>query len=210
MEYTARTPDEFIEELKKRLAENPGCGVSHYNLGTAYVAQGRFVEAQAEFLAAVECSPSLAEAYVQLGGLAMNKGDLDGCLEWNEKACRARPLFAVPYGNIGFVHLQRGDLDKAEKALRRAIKIDPKFVQALATLGSALFMKGELDAAEFHSVKALEIEPHFGPALNNLALVALERGQYQKAQDFVDQARQTGYEPHPDLVGEIKAKLAKA
>ena len=71
-------------------------------------------------------------------------------------------------------------------------------------------MKDDLDAAEFHSTKALEIEPHFGPALNNLALVALERGQYEKAQEFVDKARATGYEPHPDLVGEIKAKLAGA
>ena len=122
MEYTARTPDEFIDELKKRLSQNPGCGVSHYNLGTAYVAKGRLIEAEAEFHQAVECSPSLAEGYVQLGGLAMNKGDLDACLEWNEKACRARPLFAVPYGNIGFVQLQRGEVDKAEKAIAASQK----------------------------------------------------------------------------------------
>ena len=210
MDYTANTPDEFIDELKKRLSGNPGCGVSHYNLGSAYVAKGRLIEAEAEFLQAVECSPNLAEGYVQLGGLALNKGDLDGCLEWNEKACRARPLFAVPFGNIGFVHLQRGDVAKAEKSLRRAVKIDPKYVQALGTLGSAMFMKGDVAAAEHFSVKALEIEPMFGPALNNLALVAMEQNDFVKAKEFMDRARETGFEPHPGMVREIEDGLAKA
>ncbi len=39
---------------------------THYNLGSAYVAKGRLVEAEAEFHRAVECSPTLVEAYVQL------------------------------------------------------------------------------------------------------------------------------------------------
>ena len=94
-------------------------------------------------------------------------------------------------------------------ALQKAIKYDPGFVQAMATLGNCLFMKGELDTAEFHSTKALEVEPMFGPALNTLALIAMERGDFAKAKEFVARARETGFEPHPDMVREIEAALAK-
>jgi tetratricopeptide (TPR) repeat protein len=206
----AKTPEEFIAEQKASLASNPECGNSHYNLGTAYVAQGRFIEAEAAFHEALRCSPTLVEAYVQLGGLAMNKGDMDACLYFNEQASKIRPHFAVPHGNIGFVHLQRGDLKKAIAALKTAVKRDPNFVQALSTLASAYFMKGELDACIHQSEKALAIEPHFGPAYNNLALAMLEKGEYQKAMDNVKKAQESNYEVHPGLIKDIKEHLEKA
>ena len=71
-------------------------------------------------------------------------------------------------------------------------------------------MKGDIEAAEAHSRKALDIEPRFGPAWNNLALVALERGDRREALGFLEKAAETGYEPHPDLVREIKAGLDEA
>lgn len=207
MDYKATNTDEFIAELKARLADNADCGVTHYNLGTAYVAQGRLIEAEAELLRAIECSPTMAEAYVQLGGLAMNKGDLDRCLEMNEKAATHWPHFAVPYGNMGFVFMQKGELDKAEKALKRAIKLDPKFLQALATMASLKYMQGDLDGAADMSQKALTAQPQFGPAYNNLALVAFERGDAKAARELLDKAIATGFEPHPDFVRDVNAKL---
>lgn len=208
MDFQAKNTDEFIVEMQGRLRDNDGCGVTHYNLGSAYVAKGRYVEAEAEFLRAVECSPTLVEAFVQLGGLAMNKGDLDGCLEYNERAIKVRPLFAVPHANVGFVHLQRGEADKAIAALKKAIRQDPKFVQALSSLASAYFMKGELDMSMDYSKKTVAIEPNFGPAYNNMALVHMERGEYAQAKECLDKAVETGFTPHPGMVRELAEKLS--
>lgn len=208
MDTATRTPEAWIEDLQRQLADNPECAVTQYNLGTAYVAAGRFEEAATSFLAAVSIAPDMAEAYVQLGGLAMRTGDLDGCFDWNQKARQLRPDFAVPWGNLGFVHLQRAEVDLAEAALRKAISLDGQFVQALATLASTLFMKGDLDEAEATCRKVLALQPGFGPAWNNLALVALERGEHKAALEYLEKAAATGFAPHPDLVAEVKAVLA--
>ncbi len=204
MSNTAKV-DAYIEEHQRKLQENPQCANTHYSLGMGYLTKRMFKEAEESFLKALECSPKLVEAYVQLGGIAMQRGDLDGCLHYNELAAKIMPLFPVPYANIGFVHMQRGEADKAIAAFRLAIKKDANFVQAIASLGGALYMKGDLDASEGQSKRALEIEANFGPALNNLALVELERGNYKQAREYAEKARETGFEPPEGLIKELEA-----
>ncbi len=204
MSNTAKV-DAYIAEQMAKLQDNPQCANTHYKLGMGYLTKRMFREAEHAFLKAVDCSPKLVEAYVQLGGIAMQRGDLDGCLHYNEIAAKTMPLFPVPYANMGFVHMQRGNADEAIKAFKQAIKKDANFVQAIASLGGALYMKGDLDASEAQSKKALEIEPNFGPALNNLALVELERGNFAKSREYVEKARQTGFESPEGLLKELEA-----
>lgn len=200
--------DDYIAGLEAKLEKNDQCANSHYNLGVAYISKRRFEDAKTCFVRAAERSPIMAEAYVQLGGLAMNDGDIEACLRYNQAAVKARQRFAVPYANIGFCLLQKGEVEEAIKALRRAIKYDSKFVQAFGTLGSALFMSGELDESIQMSKRAVELHPKFGPAWNNLALAFLEKGDAAKAKEFVGRAQECNYEVHPGLMKEIEAKLS--
>ncbi|EGJ49707.1 tetratricopeptide repeat protein [Desulfocurvibacter africanus] len=204
MSNTAKV-DAYIAEQMNKLQDNPQCANTHYNLGMGFLTKRMFKEAEESFLKAVDCSSKLVEAYVQLGGIAMQRGDLEGCLHYNEIAAKNMPLFPVPYANMGFVHMQRGNVDEAIKAFKQAIKKDANFVQAIASLGGALYMKGDLDESEGYSKRALEIEANFGPALNNLALVELERGNHAKAREYVEQARKTGFEPPEGLLKELEA-----
>ncbi|MFH0788207.1 MAG: tetratricopeptide repeat protein, partial [Pseudomonadota bacterium] len=73
----AQTTEEYIEELKEALTKNPDCGTSHYNLAVALIKQERWEEAIHEFQEAIQSSPSLAEAYVDLGGIYFQQGDLE-------------------------------------------------------------------------------------------------------------------------------------
>ena len=82
MSTAANNIDDYIAELEAKLAKGD-CATTHYNLGVAYISKRRFEQAKTCFLRAVDLSPSLAEAYVQLGGLAMNENDLDACLRYN-------------------------------------------------------------------------------------------------------------------------------
>ncbi|MBI4805621.1 MAG: tetratricopeptide repeat protein [Desulfovibrio sp.] len=199
--------DDYIAELESRLQKNDQCASSHYNLGIAYLSKRRYDAAKTCFLRAAERSPTMAEAYVQLGGLAMNEGDIEGCLSMNQAALKARARFAVPHSNIGFCLLQMGQVDEALKALRKAIKLDSQFVQAYGTLGSALYMAGETDESIEMSKRAIELHPKFGPAWNNLALAYLEKGDAAQAMSCVKQAKECNYEVHPGLISEIEAKL---
>ena len=78
---TPETVEEYIAKQRAAVAQNPECGTSHYNLAVGLLGQKKYDEAEREFLEAIECSPSLAEAYVQLGGIYLQRGDLDGLRE---------------------------------------------------------------------------------------------------------------------------------
>ena len=127
----------FIASQRQALAANPECGTTHYNLAVGLLGQRNFEEAEKELLEAVQCSPNLAEAYVQLGGICLHRGDLEGCLDYNKKAVHSRAGFSEGYANIGFVHMQKGEVDEAIYALEKAIKYNAKFLQAYATLANA-------------------------------------------------------------------------
>lgn len=202
-----RNAEEYIASLRQALASNSECGSTHYNLGVALMGQKKYEEAEAELHEAVGCSPSLAEAYVLLGGICLQREDVDGCLYYNTRATKARAGFSIGYGNIGFIELQRGNVDEAIKNLTKAIVHNSKFVQAYATLANAYLMKGLVDESIETSLKALEVEPGFPVAYNNIAIAYLEKKEHKLAKKYADKAAEMGYEVPPEIVKEIDENL---
>jgi len=201
----AKNVDEFIAQQRQALAGNPECGTTHYNLGVALLGKQQYGEAEKAFLEAIDCSPSLAEAYVQLGALCLKRGDLDGCLDWNKRAVKARPGFSEGYGNIGFVHLQKGELEEAIKALKRATAFNFRFVQGYTTLSTAYLMNDQVDEAIEACLNALKAAPDFPVAHNNLAIAYLEKGDRGKARAHIQRAVELGYEVAPQILKELDA-----
>ncbi len=196
--------DEYIADLKAEIADNEQCANHYYNLGLALLTKRDFIAAEEAFLNAVRNSPHLAEAYVQLGGICLERGDLDGCLRYNEEASNCRAKFPVPWSNIAFVHLQRGEPDKAITALNKALKWDPNFVQAQNALATAYFMKGDSEACETQCLSIIKKEPAFAPAWNNLALAYFDRGEFAKAKEAADKAQELGFEVSEGFLEELK------
>jgi tetratricopeptide (TPR) repeat protein len=201
----AKNADEYIEHQRAAIASNPECGTSHYNLAVGLLGQKNYEEAEKELFLAIECSPTLAEAYVQLGGLCLQRGDLDGCFDFNQRAVKVRPGFSEGHSNMGFVHLQKGNIDEAITSLERAVAFNFRFVQAFATLGNAYLMKGRLDDSIKTSLKALELEPTFAVVHNNLAIAYLEKGEYVKAVEHCDKALENGYNVADEILKEMEA-----
>jgi len=204
---TAENVHEFIEQQRQAIAQNPECGNSHYNLAIGLLGLKQYEEAERELLAAIENSPTMAEAYVQLGGICLQRGDLDGCLSWNKKAIRVRAGFSEGWGNIGFVHMQQGNLEEAIYALEKATRWNPKFVQALTTLANAYLANGEVEESIKTNLKVLDLESDFAVAHNNLAVAYLENGQYAEADRHCTTALELGYDVLPELQDEIRKHL---
>ncbi len=192
-----------LEQLRQSVLTDPTCGVSRYNYALALLGQNRFAEARKELEEAVKSTPTLAEAFVLLGGICMEEGDLEGCLDYNRKAVNARENFSQGYGNIGFVCLQQGKIDEAIQSLEKAIEINPHFLQAHTNLGNAYLMKGLVDKSIAINQKALSLEPSFAVAHNNLAIAYLEKGSAKEAVAHCDQAEKMGYEVAPEIKKEI-------
>ncbi len=200
----AKDVHEYIDQQRFALMSNPECGMTHYNLATALLGLRKFEEAEQELKEAIRCSPTLAEAYVQLGGIALQRGDLDGCLAYNQQSVKVRAGFAEGYGNIGFVELQRGNLDEAIAALEKAIKYNSKFVQAYATLANAYLMNGELEKSIETNRAVLEMDENFAVAHNNLAICYLEKGELENAAAHCRKAESLGYEVAEQIRSEIE------
>ncbi len=199
----ARNVDEYIEKQRLALSSNPECGTTHYNLGVALLGKKQYKEAEKSFLEAIECSPTLAEAFVQLGGLCLRNGDLDGCLDWNKRAVKARPGFSEGYGNIGYVYMQQGNPEEAIKNLKRATAFNFRFVQGFTTMATAYLMLGQVDDAIEACQNALKAEPNFPVAYNNLAIAYLEKGDKQQAKVHAQKAIELGYEVAPEIMKEL-------
>lgn len=199
----AKNVEEFIAQQRAAIAANPECGNSHYNLAVGLLGQRKFEEAEKALYEAIEHSPTLAEAYVQLGGICLSRGDLDGCLDFNTRATKVRAGFSEGYANIGFVQLQQGKVDDAIKNLQKAIAFNSNFIQAYTTLGNAYLMNGLLDESIAANKKALNIEPEFSVAHYNLSIAFLEKGEGPKAVEHFDRAKDLGFEVAPEIAQEI-------
>jgi len=202
----AKNVEEYIARQREAIAANPECGNSHYNLAIGLIGLKQYEEAEKELHTALENSPTLAEAYVQLGGIRLKDGDLDGCLHYNKMAVKARPGFSEGYGNIGFVHLQRGEYDEAIKALTRATAFNFRFIQGFVTLANAYLMKGMPDESIEASKKALELEPEFAVAHNNIGIAYLEKGEMSLARKHIEKAQALGYEVAPEILKEVASE----
>ena len=200
----AKNAKEYIDAHRAALASNPECGTSHYNLAVALLGIKEYGEAENELHAAIDCSPNLAEAFVQLGGLCLQRGDLDGCLEYNKHATKVRAGFSEGYGNIGFVQLQMGDVDEAIRSLQKAIVYNSKHLQAYATLANAYLRKGLIKESIITNLKILKLEPNFAVAHNNLAIAYLENKEYDIAVKHCDKAIELGYKVAPEILKEIE------
>ncbi len=204
MKKTYDDIDEYIADLKHEIEKFEQCANHHYNLGLALLSKRDFVGAEDSFLTAVRHSPRLAEAFVQLGGICLERGDLDGCLRYNEEAANCRAKFPVPWGNIGFVHLQRGEPDKAISALKKAIKWEPGFIQAHNALATAYFMQGDYKACEEACNEVIKREPNFAPAWNNLSLAFFELGEFARSVEAADKAIALGFEVRNEFLEDLK------
>lgn len=206
--------DEYIESLRSQISKNTECGTNYYNLAVALMGKQEYDEAEKYLHDAIDCSSNLAEAYVLLGGICLQRNDLEGCLRYNRHATKARAGFAEGYANIGFVLLQLIDgrdekedeekLDQAIKNLRKAVIHNAKFVQAFTTLGNAYFMKGLYKEGILANLQAIKVQPEFPIAHNNLAVGYLETGEYAKAIEHCDIAESLGYEVPEGMKNELE------
>jgi tetratricopeptide (TPR) repeat protein len=213
-QHLPQNVDEQIARLRAQLTGNSECGTTHYNLAVALMGKQEYAEAEKVLHEAIECSPTLAEAYVLLGGICLQRDDLEGCYRYNNRATKSRAGFAEGYANMAFVLLQLIDgkkpsedeekLDKAIKNLRKAIIHNKNFVQAYTTLGNAYLMKNLIREAIEANLEALGIAPDFPIAHNNLAIAYLESGDIDKAIDHCDKAEELGYQISEGLKEELR------
>ena len=197
--------DEYIADLKAKLEVNPTCGNTHYNLGVAYLSRRDFVEAEREFLDAVAHSPRMAEGYVQLGGIALQREDMESCLNLQHPGPpSSAPSLPCPGATSASSTCSRASTTRRTRRSRRPSSWTRNSPKAQATMSTLLITMDDYEEADKILKKLLEKQPNFGPAWNNKAIIDAHNGEWADAASCIQRAEESGFEVLEALKKEVE------
>lgn len=155
----------------------PESGLPWNGLGRAAEANGDSVAAEAHYRKAVELSPTLVVARVNLAVLLLGTDRTKPALEVLDEAVKAFPRSPLPLVAKGMAALRESRGEDAAAAFEAAMKADPRSVAALNMLAGTYLNLQKLDLAEKAIDRALELNPRSAPAHVHRASLRLARGE---------------------------------
>ncbi len=105
---------------------------AHTFLGWALSHQGKYDEAIAECLKAIEFDPEYGNPYNDIGAYYIEKGMYDEAISFLRKAIEAKnyQYYQFPHFNLGRVYLIKGMYHEATEEFKKALEIDPNYLPA--------------------------------------------------------------------------------
>jgi Flp pilus assembly protein TadD len=158
-----------VPPLQKFIAEKPDVAFAHFQLAYAYTALKRGDDAQAEYEKCISLDPKMAEAYLNLGILLLDKNPAQAVAPLR-KAVELLPSQSRPRNLLGVAQQLSGDLTGAAESFEGASRLDPKDIDSLMHLGNVDLKTSRPADAEKKFRSALELDPKSPQALQGLAL----------------------------------------
>jgi tetratricopeptide (TPR) repeat protein len=105
---------------------------AHTFLGWALGHQGKYDDAIAECLKAIELDPDYGNPYNDIGVYYIEKEMYDEAIPFLKKAIEAKNYenYQFPHFNLGRVYVEKGMYLKAKEEFKKALEIDPNYVPA--------------------------------------------------------------------------------
>ncbi len=198
--------EEALSLLHSLSSAEPGFALAHCELGVTLRGLGRSGEAIAPLRRAVGLKPDLGAAWLALGDLYTDIGDLrnaDAAYSQHVKCAtrdpRMRAAGAALYANR---------LAEAEPMLRAKIRESPTDVAALRMLAEVAARLRRYGDAEVLLRRCAELAPSFMPARQNLALVLHRQNKGAEALAEIDYC--LSVEPRQISYQNIKAAILGA
>ncbi len=210
--------DEAVRALDEGVRDNPGNYALLSSFGTLLVLvrqDERAEEILQKAIAVVDFDP---DAWNNLGGIRMRKGDLEKALDCFDRAVSLDANFTPAYLNIGGAHMAlyhgRGrkpdELALAVKNFRRAVDLEPGSNPALRGLGAALMTSGNVDEAIAAWEKAVAADPKDDFSTYNLGAAYFNEGDKARAlhcfETYLDLKRDTLTAEEKNRILELIAK----
>ena len=112
--------------------------LAHYNLGTHYLAQKRFQEAEREFAETVRIRPGYSEARANLGVAQIEQGRYEEAVDTFRKGLEYAPDHANTHANLGVALLRTNRADEASAHFEKAASLGANDPVMMVSLGEAL------------------------------------------------------------------------
>ena len=146
---------------QKAVKYQPNLFMSHYLLGKAYNAAGRYDEAEKEMVLSIEMKGDFALSHFELGNAYYKKYNYNGAVSEYQTTVRLDPKNYQAFNNLAAVLVAGFRYDEAENALKNALRVKPDFAPAYKNLG-VLYetrLKNYPMAIQYYK-KYLEIRPN--------------------------------------------------
>lgn len=154
---------EALELLTALTAERPESGEIALWMGHALRRSGDRPAAARQYLQAVRLDPANAGAFIALGDVQSDAGDLPAALDYYERAIVAAPEFPLGYRKAAGIAVQLVLHRDAIEHLRRYLELRPGDIVAMSLLGMEQYLDEDIDAAVTTLERVVELDPdHVG------------------------------------------------
>lgn len=157
-----------IDPLQKFIAQQPDVAYGHFELAYVYTALQNAPEARAEYEKAISLDPKMAEAYLNLGVLFIER-DPAVSIANLQKAVELLPSQSRPRYLLGVAQERDGDIAAATKSLEGAYSLDPKNPEPILHLANLYLRVHRPAEAEAKFRALLEKQPDNAPAMLGVA-----------------------------------------
>jgi protein O-mannosyl-transferase len=144
--------------------------------GIVYMGQGNWELSRNDLETALRISPDYPDAVEALGLLQVRTGDLEGALEYLEKALAISSGADFDYdyraANLAALQLQMGKLDDAMKLLNRRILESPNYSRLWSNRAALRLMLGQVTEARQDAQTAIRLDPNNAQARSVLGRFA--------------------------------------
>jgi TolB-like protein/Flp pilus assembly protein TadD len=174
-------------EFRQAFSLNPNYAFAHDQFGMALAFQGRFTEAIAEGVRAMDLDPLSPQILVDATVPFIFQRDVQSAKALARRAMELDPSFFFPVMAEGWADLDAGHYREALPALKRAQSLDaPPFVTAYLAFGYGAAGDRSSALAELAALRKMSASGSVLPF--NLALVKLGLGDRAGALDGLEQA----------------------
>jgi protein O-GlcNAc transferase len=174
---------ELVEQLVATSANNSPA--LHLLRGNIYAARQMLLDAANAFEAATKCDSNLAAAFLNLGMMRRQLGDLDSARLALGRATVLAPEFAIAWTELGHVHRATGAVIDAAQCFERALALDASVVATLTALGNLYAETFNFPRARHCFERALVLDAGNELARNTLGFVLAEMGEIAAAQSIL-------------------------
>jgi Flp pilus assembly protein TadD len=172
-----------VAALKKFLAEKPDIAYVHFQLAYAYAGLEQWDDAKSEYQRAIALDPKMAEAYLNLGLLLVDRKPAEAVAPLRA-AVDLLPAQSRPRFLLGWALERSGDLEGALEPYQAAERLDPQDYEATFALGRALLRLKRAPDAEKEFRKAIGLRGDSAPARLGLANALFVQDKPEAAEAF--------------------------
>jgi protein O-GlcNAc transferase len=171
---------ELVEQLA-RTAANDSAAL-HLLRGNIYAARQMLPDAASAFEAAIERDQNLAAAFLNLGMLRRQLGDVDDARIALGRAAVLMPNELAVWTELGHLHRATGAVTDAEQCFERALAIDASVAATWSALGNLYAETFKFPRAQQCLERTLALDANNEQARSTLGFVLAEMGETAAAQ----------------------------